>query len=85
MRKTIFMIIGAVLILTIEFIAGYQFGKSEGYNNARNEANQRAVEMIKNDEIPNYYMVLETVDYLINNNTGELQKALQKNESEEKH
>ncbi|MEO8255541.1 MAG: hypothetical protein ABI554_14260 [Flavobacterium sp.] len=73
------------LIPTIEFIAGYQLGKSEGYYNARNGANQRAVEMIKNDEIPNYYMVLETVDYLINKNTGELQNALQKNESDEKH
>lgn len=34
--------------------------------------------MILNDEIPNYYMEVWTVDYLINNANGDLQKMLPK-------
>lgn len=68
MKKTILIIIVSVLSLTASFYLGYY--------QARSEANERAKEMILNDEIPNYYMVVRTVDYLINNANGDLQRML---------
>lgn len=76
MKKTILIILASVAVLTVEFIFGYKLGVIDGDRSAREKANQRAVEMILNDEIPNYYMVVGTVDYLINNKSGDLQKAL---------
>lgn len=70
--KTIILALGAILLLTLEFYIGYELG----YKKAKTEANQRAKEMILNDEIPNYYLEVETVDYLINDGSGELQKCL---------
>ncbi|PXW06309.1 hypothetical protein C8D70_1293 [Chryseobacterium sp. CBTAP 102] len=81
MKKTILIGIGAIIALTLEFLAGYYFGAKA----SRKEANLRAVEMILNDEIPNYYMVVGTVDYLINNKSGELQDELKKAQSHEKN
>lgn len=68
MKKTILIIIVSVLSLTASFYMGYY--------QARSEANERAKEMILNDEIPNYYMLVWTVDYLINDANGDLQRML---------
>lgn len=43
------------------------------YQKHKDEANDRAREMNINDEIPNYYMVVGTLDFIINNKSGELQ------------
>lgn len=84
MKRTILIILASVTVLTVEFIFGYKLGVIEGDRLAREKANQRAVEMILNDEIPNYYMVVGTVDYLINNNSGDLQKALKEKQGKSK-
>lgn len=70
MKKSILIIIISLLSLTASFYLGY--------NQSKREANNRAKEMILNDEIPNYYMEVWTVDYLINNANGDLQKMLPK-------
>lgn len=70
MKKSIFIAISTVIVVLSSFYFGYKY--------ARYEANSRAKEMILNDEIPNYYMEVWTVDYLINNANGDLQKMLPK-------
>lgn len=72
MKKTILIGIGAVIALTLEFLAGYYFGAKA----SREEVNLRAVEMILNDEIPAYYMNVGTLDYIINDKSGELPNKL---------
>jgi len=47
-----------------------------GYQHHKDEANGRAKEMILNDEIPNYSMEVGTLDFIINNKSGELEKSL---------
>lgn len=84
MKKTILIILAAISVLSVEFIFGYKLGVIEGDRLAREKANQRAVEMILNDEIPNYYMEVGTVDYLINNKSGDLQKALKEKQAKSK-
>jgi hypothetical protein len=84
MKKTILIILASVSVLTVEFIFGYKLGVIEGDKSAREKANQRAVDMILNDEIPNYYMVVGTVDYLINNKSGDLEKALKEKQDKSK-
>lgn len=84
MNKTILIILATVSVLSVEFIFGYKLGVIEGDRLAREKANQRAVEMILNNEIPNYYMVVGTVDYLINNKSGDLQKALKERQGKSK-
>lgn len=77
MKNKILVLIGIVataFLLTVNYYFGYKMG----YQQHKDEANGRAVEMILNDEIPNYYMVVGTVDYLINNKSGELEKELKK-------
>ncbi|WP_332453739.1 hypothetical protein [Chryseobacterium aquaticum] len=72
MKKYILILIGIIvttILLTAEFYIGYEMG----YQNHKDEANDRAREMIRNDEIPNYYMVVGTLDFIINNKSGELQ------------
>ena len=76
--KIFFAIVAIIILLTGEFCIGYQFG----YNIHKEEANQRAKEMILNKEIPNYYMEVGTIDFIINNNSGELQE---KYSGEERH
>lgn len=70
MKKLIFIVIATIIVVLTSFYFGYIY--------ARYEANSRAKEMILNDEIPNYYMEVWTVDYLINNANGDLQKMLPK-------
>lgn len=74
MKKTIFIGITAIIVLTLEFMAGYYFGAES----SKKEINSRALEMIVNDEIPAYYMNVGTLDYIINNKSGELPKELKK-------
>lgn len=83
MKNKILVFIGIIataFLLTLNYYFGYKMG----YQQHKDEANERALEMILNDEIPNYYMVVGTVDYLINNKSGELEKKLKKtNKNEE--
>lgn len=82
MKNKILVLIGIVataFLLTLNYYLGYKMG----YQQHKDEANERAVEMILNDEIPNYYMVVGTVDYLINNKSGELEKKLKKTNKNE--
>lgn len=77
MKKTVFIIIGIItvaFILSLEFYIGYEMG----YQHHKDEANGRAKEMIQNDEIPNYYMNVGTLDFIINNKSGELEKSITK-------
>lgn len=77
MKKTTIIIIGifaTAILLSLEFYVGYEMG----YQNHKDEANGRAKEMILNDEIPNYYMVVGTLDFIINNKSGELEETLKK-------
>lgn len=72
MKKYILILTGIIvttILLTAEFYIGYEMG----YQKHKDEANDRAREMIRNDEIPNYYMVVGTLDFIINNKSGELQ------------
>lgn len=65
MKKTILMLIAILMLLVL----AYQFG----YHKHKSEANERAIEMIENDEIPNYSMEVGTLDFIINNKSGELE------------
>lgn len=72
MKKYILILIGIIvttILLTAEFCIGYEMG----YQKHKDEANDRAREMIRNDEIPNYYIVVGTLDFIIDNKSGELQ------------
>lgn len=72
MKKYILILIGiivTIILLTAEFYIGYEMG----YQKHKDEANDRAREMIRNDEIPNYYIVVGTLDFIIDNKSGELQ------------
>ncbi|SHN00729.1 hypothetical protein SAMN05444360_12618 [Chryseobacterium carnipullorum] len=72
MKKYILILIGIIvttILLTAEFYIGYEMG----YQKHKDEANDRAREMIRNDEIPNYYIVVGTLDFIIDNKSGELQ------------
>lgn len=75
MKKTTIIIIGifaTAILLSLEFYIGYEMG----YQHHKDEANERAKEMILNDEIPNYSMEVGTLDFIINNKSGELEKSL---------
>lgn len=75
MKKTSIIIIGifaTAILLSLEFYIGYEMG----YQHHKDEANGRAKEMILNDEIPNYFMEVGTLDFIINNKSGELEKSL---------
>ncbi|WP_139423879.1 hypothetical protein [Chryseobacterium mulctrae] len=77
MKKATIIIIGifaTAILLSLEFYIGYEMG----YQHHKDEANGRAKEMILNDEIPNYYMVVGTLDFIINNKSGELEETLKK-------
>ncbi len=77
MKKATIIIIGIIstaIVLSIEFYVGYEMG----YQHHKDEANGRAKEMILNDEIPNYSMEVGTLDFIINNKSGELEKSLTK-------
>ncbi|MEI7489659.1 MAG: hypothetical protein WCJ72_20020 [Chryseobacterium sp.] len=74
MKKTILIGISAVIALTLEFLAGYYFGAKA----SREEVNSRAVEMILNEEIPAYYINVGTLDYIINEKSGELPNKLKR-------
>ncbi len=72
MKKYILILIGIIvttILLTAEFYIGYEMG----YQKHKDESNDRAREMIRNDEIPNYYIVVGTLDFIIDNKSGELQ------------
>lgn len=81
MKKFFPIAFTAIVFLSISFLMGFQFGS----DNARKKANLRAVEMILNDEIPNCYMVVGTVDFLINNKSGDLQIELEKAQKKSKN
>lgn len=73
--KKIVIIIGILataILLSLEFYVGYEMG----YQHHKDEANGKAKEMILNDEIPNYSMEVGTLDFIINNKSGELEKSL---------
>lgn len=75
MKRYILILIAIIvttILLTAEFYVGYEMG----YQKHKDEANDRAREMIRNDEIPNYYMVVGTLDFIINNKSGELQEKV---------
>ena len=75
MKKTtiiIFGILATAILLSLEFYIGYEMG----YQHHKDEANGRAKERILNDEIPNYSMEVGTLDFIINNKSGELEKSL---------
>ena len=75
MKKYILIITGIIVVailLAAEFYIGYEMG----YQKHKDEANGRAKEMILNDEIPNYYMNVGTLDFIINNQSGELQEKV---------
>lgn len=74
MKKFFPIAFTAIIFLSISFLMGFQLGS----DSARKKANLRAVEMILNDEIPNYYMVVGTVDFIINNKSGDLELELEK-------
>ncbi len=77
MKRTILVLIGIVIVaafLTAEFYIGYEMG----YNKHKEEANTRAKEMIDNEEIPNYSMEVGTLDFIINNKSGELEELVKK-------
>lgn len=65
-------IVATIILLSLQFYIGYQMG----YQKHKDEANGRAKEMILNEEIPNYYMNVGTLDFIINNKTGELDKSI---------
>ncbi|WPO84633.1 hypothetical protein SD427_18720 (plasmid) [Chryseobacterium sp. JJR-5R] len=65
-----------ILINIFIFLAGSSLGFLLGTKIYNDAANSRAAEMILNDEIPNYYLEVETVDYLINNNSGKLEELV---------
>lgn len=72
MKKYILILIGIIvttILLTAEFYIGYEMC----YQKHKDEANDRARKMIRNDEIPNYYIVVGTLDFIIDNKSGELQ------------
>lgn len=74
MKMTSIIIIGILataILFSLEFYIGYEMG----YQHHKDEANGRAKEMILNDEIPNYSME-GTLDFIINNKSGELEKSL---------
>ncbi|PWN59954.1 hypothetical protein [Chryseobacterium oncorhynchi] len=68
MKKLLIKIVIAGTLLTLAYEMGYRQHK--------NEANGRAKEMIDNEEIPNYSMEVGTLDFIINNKSGELEKSL---------
>ncbi|REC40932.1 hypothetical protein [Chryseobacterium sp. 5_R23647] len=75
--KKIVIIIGILataILLSLEFYVGYEMG----YQHHKDEANGKAKEMILNDEIPNYYIVVGTLDFIINNKSGELEETVKK-------
>lgn len=77
MKRTILVLIGILIgatILTAEFYIGYE----QGYKAHKDEANTRAKEMIDNEEIPNNSMEVGTLDFIINNKSGELEKLTKK-------
>lgn len=73
MTKKQFLMIPAAIFL---FFAGLSLGYVLGSKEVNDAANKRAAEMILNDEIPNYYLEVETVDYLINNKSGKLDELV---------
>lgn len=58
------------------FLSGLYLGYGLGAKEMNNTANERAVQMIQNNEIPNHYLEVGTVDYLINNKSGKLEKII---------
>lgn len=70
-KKTIITLINIYI-----FIAGSLLGFLLGTKLYSDAANERAAEMIRNDEIPNHYLEVSTVDYLLNNNSGKLDKLV---------
>lgn len=77
MKRTFLVLIGIIIVavfLTAEFYIGYEMG----YNKHKEEANARAKEMIDNEEIPNYSMEVGTLDFIINNKSGELEELVKK-------
>lgn len=75
MKKTTIITIGifaTAILLSLEFYIGFKMG----YQKHNDEANERAKEMILNDEIPDYYMNVETLDYIINDESGELDNLI---------
>lgn len=61
-----------MILLRLEFSIGYK----TGYQKQKGEANGRAKDMILNDEIPNYTIEVGTLDFIINNKSGELEKSI---------
>lgn len=57
-------------------IAGSLLGFLLGTKIYSDAANERAAEMIRNDEIPNHYLEVSTVDYIINDSSGRLEKLV---------
>lgn len=74
--KRYILILIAIIVTTIFLTAEFYVGYEMGYQKHKDEANERAREMIRNDEIPNYYMVVGTLDFIINNKSGELQEKV---------
>lgn len=70
MIKIIFIGIAIIFSLIIGFAQGYFYHKKI--------TNDRAIEMIMNDEIPNNSMEIGTLDYILYNEKGELKEALKK-------
>ena len=64
MKNYILIVVGIIVVtilLTAEFYIGYEMG----YQNHKEEANCRAREMILNNEIPNYYINVGTLDFIL--------------------
>lgn len=77
MKRTFLVLIGIIIVaafLTAEFYIGYEMG----YKKHKEEANARAKEMIDNEEIPNFSMEVGTLDFIINNKSGELEELVKK-------
>lgn len=61
---------------TFLFLSGLYLGYGLGAKEINDGANERAAQMIQNNEIPNHYLEVGTVDYLINNKSGKLEKII---------
>lgn len=65
-----------ISVATFLFLSGLYLGYGLGVKEVNDAANHRAIQMIQNNEIPNHYLEVETVDYLINNKSGKLEKII---------
>ncbi|MCY1659324.1 hypothetical protein [Chryseobacterium sp. SL1] len=70
--KNKFLLIAVLFVLAIILSGNYYFGYQIVYQQHKDEENGRAKDIIKNKEIPNYNTVVGTLDFIINDKSGEL-------------